>query len=58
MFDLEKDPAEYVNVFDDPAYRQTVARLTRSLVEYGRRYDDPRLENPKIKAEAEKALTE
>jgi len=56
LFDLEKDPDELVNSFCDPAYRETVRDLSREIVAYGKKYNDGRAENPKIKADLDWAI--
>ena len=48
LFDLEKDPDELVNFFGEPAYRETVRELSREIVQYAKKYTDPRAENVKI----------
>ncbi|HUT13946.1 MAG TPA: sulfatase [Thermoguttaceae bacterium] len=56
LFDLENDPDELINRFSDPAYRETVRELSREIVAYGKKYDDPRVENAKIKADLQWAV--
>jgi arylsulfatase A-like enzyme len=48
LFDLKKDPDELTNFFEDPQYSDIVRNLTTELIDYCRRYDDPRLEDPKM----------
>lgn len=57
LSDLEKDPNELVNRYNDPSYQDTVARLASALQSYGKRYDDPRTQHPKIVAEINKVVT-
>jgi len=56
LFDLENDPDELVNVFSEAAYRETVRELSREIVAYGKKYHDPRVDNPKIKADLDWAV--
>ena len=56
LFDLRTDPDELKNCFGDPARREIVKRLTRALVTYGKTYNDPYIENPKLKADMQAAL--
>jgi uncharacterized sulfatase len=51
LFDLDKDPDELLNCFRDPAYRETIRELSQQVVEYGRKYKDPRAENSRIKSD-------
>jgi len=46
LFDLEKDPDELENFFGVPAYRETVRQLSRQLLDYARRFNDPYATNP------------
>jgi arylsulfatase A-like enzyme len=56
LFDLKKDPDEIINFYKDPAYNQTVKELAGKLVEYGKKYDDPRIWVPSIKSEIDRVL--
>jgi len=56
LFDLEKDPDELVNVFNDPAYRETVRGLSQKLADYGKKYNDPRAANADIQSDLEWAI--
>ncbi|MBX7245591.1 MAG: sulfatase [Candidatus Sumerlaeaceae bacterium] len=40
LFDLQKDPLEMNNVYNDPAYKKTVAEMTRLLKEQREKYKD------------------
>jgi arylsulfatase A-like enzyme len=40
LFDLKNDPREMKNVFNDPAYRQTVKTLAAELANLQQRYED------------------
>jgi len=57
LFDLEKDPDELTNFFLDPACRETVRELSREIVAYGKKYGDERIENAKIKADLQWAVS-
>ncbi|MEE8451784.1 MAG: sulfatase [Thermoguttaceae bacterium] len=56
LFDLQEDPDELVNRFGDPACRETIGRLSRQLVQYGRKFNDPRAANLEIRADLEWAV--
>ena len=51
MFDLQKDPSELNNVFGNPTYKETAARLTRQLMAYCKQYADPYGDIPKTREE-------
>jgi len=51
LFDLEKDPDELTNFFQDPAYRQTVRFLAKDTIAYCRTYNDHYGSDPKIKSD-------
>lgn len=51
LTDMEKDPDELINRYTDPNYKGTVVWLRKKLAEYGTRFHDPRMQNPKIKKE-------
>ncbi len=50
LFDLEEDPQELTNRFDDAEYRPIVRRLTAQLIDYCKTYGDPNGEAPQVKA--------
>ncbi|UCD00082.1 MAG: sulfatase [Phycisphaerales bacterium] len=50
LFDLEDDPDELTNYYQDPSYRDTVRHLAQSLLDYGQRCRDARVEEPSIQA--------
>ncbi len=56
LFDLEKDPDELVNAFNDPTYRETIRELSKQLREYGRKYTDPRAANADVQADLQWAI--
>jgi len=49
LYDLEKDPKELKSVYDDPAYAEVRAQLTKRLEELKQQYRNP------IRSEAEEA---
>ena len=51
LFDLERDPDEMVNMLGNPGYRDTAQELAKKLKEYGFKYQDPRMNDPRIKAD-------
>jgi len=50
LFDLEGDPDELINYYQDPAYKDILQHLAQSLLDYGQRYRDARVEEPSIRA--------
>jgi arylsulfatase A-like enzyme len=50
LFDLEGDPDELVNCYHDPAYKDILRHLAQSLLDYGQRYQDARVQEPSIQA--------
>ncbi len=57
LFDLQKDPDELTNAFGDPAYRETVRMLSQALAKYAKDYADPYVENPKVRADLQWAIS-
>jgi arylsulfatase A-like enzyme len=57
LFDLREDPDELVNRFRDAACREIVRDLSRQLLDYGKKYKDPRIENEKIQADLAWAIS-
>jgi len=57
LFDLQSDPDELVNRFSDPEYRRVVRELSQQLSDYGRRHRDPRVQNARIQADLEWAVS-
>jgi arylsulfatase A-like enzyme len=57
LYDLEKDPHEMKNVYDDPAYAKQREELTAELkrVQADAKETDPDVSNQKLRA-AQKAL--
>ena len=51
LIDLEKDPNELRNFYNDPAYTRIIRRLSADLLEYGRSTDDKMIVRTKIKEE-------
>lgn len=58
LTDLKADPDELVNRYNDPAYREVVKRLAQKLQEYGKQYNDPRVQEAKIQAELKLAIAQ
>ena len=57
LFDLQKDPDEWVNQYGKPDYRDITRMLAHQLADYGQRYKDPRITNARIQSQIA-ALTE
>ena len=51
LFDLEKDPDELVNFYDDAKYLDITKKMAKSLLEYGDKYNDPRVKHESIKSQ-------
>jgi arylsulfatase A-like enzyme len=51
LFDLKKDPDELTNFFLDQSCREVVRNMSAALLEYGRRFKDPDIDDSKIKAD-------
>jgi uncharacterized sulfatase len=51
LFDLDKDPDELVNAFCKADYRETVRTLSRRLLAYGKKYEDPYVRDARITAD-------
>lgn len=45
LYDLEKDPDELINFYQDPAYAEVASRFKIRLMELMEEYDEPALEN-------------
>ncbi len=56
FFDLKKDPNELVNEFHNPEYDNVIKELSFSLLEYGSKYNDPRMKDEKIISEINMVL--
>ena len=46
-----RDPDEMVNMLGNSGYRDTARELAIKLKEYGVKYQDPRMDDPRIKAD-------
>ncbi len=57
LFDLQSDPDELNNVFRDPTHRLTVRELSRALVAYAQKYEDPYVDQPQVRADLQWAVT-
>lgn len=49
LFDLEKDPNELTNFYEDPLYREIAARLKLQLVKQMKQYKEPAFTTGKLK---------
>ena len=49
LFDLEKDPNELANRFEDAEYRPVIRQLTAGLIDYCRTYNDANGKSPRVK---------
>ncbi|MDN5212976.1 sulfatase [Fulvivirgaceae bacterium BMA12] len=58
LFDLVEDPHELENHFENPKYKNTISELAKSIIEYGEKYDDPRIHMTKFREELEEALNQ
>jgi arylsulfatase A-like enzyme len=58
LFDLENDPDELTNCFDDPQCRSIVREMTVALAAYCRQHNDPYGDDPKVKAQMDAAMGE
>jgi N-acetylglucosamine-6-sulfatase len=50
LYDLQKDPHELTNVYDDPAYASVVARLKAHLAEHRRQVGDHGQDYPSVES--------
>lgn len=48
LFDLERDPDEVANQFDNAAYREIILEFAQRLDDYGTTFDEPRFANKEI----------
>ncbi|MBD0400633.1 sulfatase-like hydrolase/transferase [Flammeovirga sp. EKP202] len=48
FFDLEKDPAETVNLFDEKQYKSIISELSSKLLDYGTRTNDDIVNTEKV----------
>jgi len=56
LYDLQKDPDELTNLFNDPAHQKTARELTAALANYCQQQSDPYGDQPQIKAAMAAAL--
>ncbi len=56
LFDVEHDPQETKNLFAEPEHRVLVKRLTKALLEYAQRHQDPHARHPRVQAAMRAAL--
>lgn len=50
LYDLEKDPSEMNNIYDDPAYAQTIVDLKNQLIGLREKYGETDKDYPEIQA--------
>ena len=50
LFDLEKDPDEMTNLFNDPASKKVLSEITTQLRDYCKLQKDPYADLPEIKS--------
>lgn len=48
FFDLTTDPDELVNNFQNPDYRSVIRQMAQALLEYGKKYNDPRIKKDRV----------
>lgn len=51
LYDLSRDPLETRNLFAEPAMRETVRGLARSLAEYSKQFHEPFADVPALRAD-------
>lgn len=56
LFDLERDPDEVINFFENPAYRQTIKDLAVECRDYAAKHNDLYAKTPRIAADLEWAI--
>jgi len=56
LFDLDREPDELTNFFTNREYRDTVRTLSKELRDYGAKWNDPRVANPRIQADLKWAI--
>ncbi len=56
LIDLELDPDELTNYYDDPEYKTVISNMAAKLRNYGTTYTDPYLKNAKIEGEIEQVI--
>lgn len=57
LYDLTQDPDELVNYYDKPECRDIVEKLSKALIDYGQKYNDPRVLLPKNMKQLEQATS-
>ncbi|MHC4603528.1 MAG: sulfatase/phosphatase domain-containing protein [Planctomycetota bacterium] len=56
LFDLDKDPDELINFYKNPAYHDIVRTLAGQLLDYGKKFQDSRIDNPKLQTYLQRAI--
>lgn len=51
LFDLEKDPDELINFYNNQDYKDIRIWMSAQLIEYGKKTNDSRIYHPKIAKE-------
>lgn len=51
LFDLQRDPDEVINFFENPAYRETIQQLAMKCRDYAAKHGDPYVQNPRVAAD-------
>ena len=57
LFDLKRDPDELINFFTDKNYREIVRDLSKDLLAYGKKFNDPVIDFKPIKADLDWAIS-
>jgi arylsulfatase A-like enzyme len=58
LLDLEKDPNELINYIDQEETKSVVKELASSLMDYAGRYEDPFLDQTKMREDLNQLLTQ
>ena len=56
LYDLQNDPDELNNAFNEPNSKKVVQQLTVKLAAYTKRHNDPYADNQQIKTDMTQAL--
>ncbi len=56
FIDLEKDPNELYNKYNDPTYAKVIKQLSKQLIQYGKTAQDPTVLQPKVQKELAERL--
>ncbi|OHX64800.1 hypothetical protein NH26_22855 [Flammeovirga pacifica] len=58
LYDLQKDPSESQNLFDQEEYKSIISALSIKLLKYGKRTNDSVVNNAKMQAHIKQNITE